>query len=78
MNYGLDVRPGPPRNQQHPPDCTLSRPVTTGAMERLMDCAAARLGLDPVEIRCRNLIAEFRHTSVTGVVHDRGSYRGAM
>ena len=37
-------------------------------MERLMDCAAARLGLDPLEIRRRNLITEFPHTSVTGVV----------
>jgi aerobic carbon-monoxide dehydrogenase large subunit len=56
----------------------VSRPVITAAIERLMDCAAARLGLDPVEIRRRNLIAEFPHTSVTGVVHDPGSYREAM
>jgi aerobic carbon-monoxide dehydrogenase large subunit len=56
----------------------VSRPVITAAMERLMDCAAARLGLDPLEIRRRNLITEFPHTSVTGVVHDPGSYREAM
>jgi carbon-monoxide dehydrogenase large subunit len=56
----------------------VSRPVITAAMERLMDCAAARLGLDTLEIRRRNLIAEFPHTSVTGVVHDPGSYREAM
>jgi aerobic carbon-monoxide dehydrogenase large subunit len=56
----------------------VSRPVITAAIERLMDCAAGRLGLDPVEIRRRNLIAEFPHTSVTGVVHDPGSYREAM
>ena len=43
-----------------------------------MDCAAARLGLDPLEIRRRNLITEFPHTSATGVVHDPGSYREAM
>jgi carbon-monoxide dehydrogenase large subunit len=43
-----------------------------------MDCAAARLGLDALEIRRRNLVAEFPHTSVTGVVHDAGSYREAM
>jgi carbon-monoxide dehydrogenase large subunit len=43
-----------------------------------MDCAAARLGLDVLEIRRRNLITEFPHTSVTGVVHDPGSYREAM
>jgi carbon-monoxide dehydrogenase large subunit len=56
----------------------VSRPVITAAMERLMDCAAFRLGLDPLEIRRRNLIAEFPHTSVTGVVQDGGSYREAM
>ncbi|HEX3536608.1 MAG TPA: xanthine dehydrogenase family protein molybdopterin-binding subunit [Stellaceae bacterium] len=56
----------------------VSRPVITAAMERLMDCAAARLGLDPLEIRRRNLTAEFPHTSVTGVVQDAGSYREAM
>jgi aerobic carbon-monoxide dehydrogenase large subunit len=56
----------------------VSRPVITAAMERLMECAAARLGLDLLEIRRRNLITEFPHTSVTGVVHDPGSYREAM
>jgi carbon-monoxide dehydrogenase large subunit len=56
----------------------VSRPVITAAMERLMDYAAARLELDPLEIRRRNLITEFPHTSVTGVVYDPGSYREAM
>jgi carbon-monoxide dehydrogenase large subunit len=56
----------------------VSRPVITAAVERLMDCAAARLGLGALEIRRRNLITEFPHTSVTGVVHDPGSYREAM
>jgi carbon-monoxide dehydrogenase large subunit len=56
----------------------VTRPVITAAMERLMDCAAARHGLDPVEIRRRNLITEFPHTSVSGVVQDGGSYREAM
>jgi len=56
----------------------VSRPVITAAIERLMDCAAARLGLDTLEIRRRDLITEFPHTSVTGVVHDPGSYRQAM
>jgi len=44
----------------------VSRPVITAAMERLMDCAAARLGLGALEIRRRNLITEFPRTSVTG------------
>jgi aerobic carbon-monoxide dehydrogenase large subunit len=56
----------------------VSRPVITAAMERLMECAAACLGLDGVEIRRRNLITKFPHTSASGVVHDGGSYREAM
>jgi aerobic carbon-monoxide dehydrogenase large subunit len=56
----------------------VSRPVITAAIERLMDRAAVRLGLDTLEIRRRNLITEFPHTSVTGVAHDPGSYREAM
>jgi carbon-monoxide dehydrogenase large subunit len=56
----------------------VSRPVITAAIERLMDSGARRLGLDPLEIRRRNLISEFPHRSVTGVVQDGGSYREAM
>ena len=44
----------------------VSRPVITTAMERLMDTAATRLGLDPLEIRRRNLISSFPHHSLTG------------
>jgi carbon-monoxide dehydrogenase large subunit len=56
----------------------VSRPVITAAVERLMDAAAARLGLDPLDIRRRNLVARFPHTSPTGLVLDEGSYREAM
>jgi aerobic carbon-monoxide dehydrogenase large subunit len=56
----------------------VSRPVITAAIERLMDAAAKQLGLDPLEIRRRNLVASFPHTSPTGIVHDAGSYREAM
>ena len=56
----------------------VSRPVITTAMERLMDTAAERLGLDPLEVRRRNLISSFPHHSVTGMVQDAGSYREAM
>ena len=56
----------------------VSRPVLTLAAERLMDTAARRLGLDPVEIRHRNLVEDFPHTSPTGLVYDEGSYRQAL
>jgi carbon-monoxide dehydrogenase large subunit len=52
----------------------VSRPVLTFAMERLMDTAAAQFGLDPVEIRRRNLIRKFPYTSASGLVYDEGSY----
>ena len=37
----------------------VSRPVLTFSMERLMDTAARRLGVDALEIRRRNLVREF-------------------
>ena len=52
----------------------VSRPVLTLAMERLMDLAARRFDLDPVEIRRRNVIRQFPYTSATGIVYDEGSY----
>ncbi|HEU4917587.1 MAG TPA: xanthine dehydrogenase family protein molybdopterin-binding subunit [Acidimicrobiia bacterium] len=52
----------------------VSRPVLTLAMERLMDTAAERFGIDPIEIRRRNLITSFPYRSATGVVYDEGSY----
>ncbi len=56
----------------------VSRPVLTLAMERLMDVGARRLGLDPLEIRRRNLVTSFPYTSATGVVYDEGSYVESM
>jgi carbon-monoxide dehydrogenase large subunit len=56
----------------------VSRPMLTLAMERLMDVAATRLGIDSVEIRRRNLITLFPHKSPTGIVYDEGSYLAAM
>jgi carbon-monoxide dehydrogenase large subunit len=56
----------------------VSRPVITFAIERLMDKAAAALGLDPVEIRRRNLVKAFPHTSATGLVFDEATYVETM
>jgi carbon-monoxide dehydrogenase large subunit len=52
----------------------VSRPVITLAMERMMDLAAAKLGMTAIEIRRRNLIRQFPYTSATGLVFDEGSY----
>lgn len=52
------------------------RPEATMLMERLMDEAARKLGLDPLEIRRRNLIGPgaFPYATPTGEVLDSGDY----
>lgn len=54
----------------------VSRPQIVLVMERLMEKAAARLGIDPVEIRRRNMIlpGEFPYTGVNRITYDEGSY----
>jgi carbon-monoxide dehydrogenase large subunit len=47
-------------------------------MERLMDSAARRFGLDPLEIRRRNLVRTFPYRSITGLPYDEGSYLASM
>jgi len=52
------------------------RPEATYLIERLMDLAAAELGLDPAEIRRRNFIPKerFPYTVPTGLTYDSGDY----
>ncbi len=52
------------------------RPEATAFLERVVDMAAAELGLDPVEIRRRNFLrpAEFPVTTAVGTVYDSGDY----
>jgi carbon-monoxide dehydrogenase large subunit len=56
----------------------VSRPVLTFVLERAMDKAAAAFGLDPVDIRRRNLIDTFPYTSASGLVFDEGSYKQTL
>ena len=58
----------------------VSRPQITFVMERVMDMAARRLDLDPVEVRMRNLIGpgEFPYRSASGLLVDEGSYRASL
>ena len=56
----------------------VSRPVITFALERAMDKAAAAFGLEPADIRRRNLIDKFPHTSPTGLVFDEASYKETL
>ena len=54
----------------------VGAPIATFVMEGLLDLAAVKTGLDPVEIRRRNMITmdEFPYTSVTGMLYEVGSY----
>ena len=52
------------------------RPQATCMIERLVDLAAAELGVDPLELRLQNLLAadEFPYTTATGATYDTGDY----
>jgi carbon-monoxide dehydrogenase large subunit len=52
------------------------RPEATALLERIVDLAALELGIDPVEIRRRNLIADdaFPFATLTGLTYDSGAY----
>jgi carbon-monoxide dehydrogenase large subunit len=52
----------------------VSRPQYVMVMERLFERAARDIGLDPVEIRRRNLITVFPYTGVNDITYDPGSY----
>jgi carbon-monoxide dehydrogenase large subunit len=52
----------------------VGRVIATLSMERVMDELAARLGLDPLEVRRRNLVREFPHTTATGLRFESGDY----
>ena len=56
------------------------QPEVTNGLERIMDLAAAELGLDPVELRRRNLLRsdELPYTTPTGLTYDSGDYPLAL
>lgn len=56
------------------------RPEAAEMLERVMDIAADELGIDPVDIRRRNLIAPFTEplTTVVGTTYDTGDYAKAL
>ncbi|GAA4775304.1 xanthine dehydrogenase family protein molybdopterin-binding subunit [Actinomycetospora chlora] len=56
----------------------VSRPQYVVAIERVMERAARELGLDPVEIRRRNVVTEFPYTGVNAVTYDPGTYRESL
>ena len=56
------------------------RPEATGAIERAVDVFARTVGIDPVVLRRRNLVARdaFPYTTPVGTVYDTGDYQRAL
>ena len=58
----------------------VGRPPAVFAMERLLDMAARRAGLDPRDVRRRNLVRdrEFPYRAPSGLVWDRAAFTGCL
>jgi carbon-monoxide dehydrogenase large subunit len=56
------------------------RPEATAAVERAMDLFAAEIGMDPAEVRRKNLVPAdmFPHQTPCGAHYDSGDYIGAL
>ena len=56
------------------------RPEATAAIERAVDVFAAEIGMDPADVRRKNLLAAFAdgHTTATGTHYDSGAYGAAL
>jgi carbon-monoxide dehydrogenase large subunit len=56
------------------------RPEAAELLERIMDISAAELGIDPVELRRRNLLPAFSeaYTTAIGATYDTGDYGKAF
>ena len=58
----------------------VGRPSSTFAMERLVDMAARKLGMDPVEFRKRNLVRddEFPYRTASGIIWDKSAFQECL
>jgi len=56
------------------------RPEASQSIERMLDLFAAEIGMDPVEVRRKNLIPKdaFPYTTASGATYDSGDYEGAL
>ena len=56
------------------------RPEAAACVERAVDLLAVELGMDPVDVRRRNLIPPeaFPYTTAVGTTYDSGDYRAAL
>ena len=58
----------------------VGRPISAFVMERLVDMAARKAGLDPVEARARNLVGddEFPYKAASGLVWDKSAFHACL
>src|SRR5271168_3038946 len=58
----------------------VGRPTSTFVMERLMDMAAAKLGIDAKTIRLRNLVSaeELPYKAASGIVWDKSGFQEGL
>jgi carbon-monoxide dehydrogenase large subunit len=58
----------------------VGRPISTFVMERLMDMAAAKAGIDAKEIRLRNLVGadELPYKVASGIVWDKSGFQECL
>ena len=56
------------------------RPEAAALVERIMDMAAAELGMDPAELRKHNFLkpSDFPYTTPTGATYDSGDYETTL
>jgi carbon-monoxide dehydrogenase large subunit len=56
------------------------RPEATAAIERAVDLFAAEIGMDPAEVRRRNVVPPeaFPYTTANGATYDTGEYAAAL
>ncbi len=79
-NYTASVRGVATAKPPMGPYRGVGRPISTFVMERLIDVAARRLALDPVELRLRNFVgdSDFPYKTGSGIVWDRASFAACL
>jgi len=78
QNYDVWVRAFVTNKAPYGPYRGFGKDVANVAMETMLHRGALALGLDPVEIRRRNLVDEFPYQISTGPILENGSFRECL
>ena len=79
-NYDFDLWCAVTNKAPCGPHRGFGRPVAAYVIERMMDIIAKKLGMDPAEIRLKNMIdsRELPWTTPIGVTYDSGNYKEVL